>query len=204
MLFFITGASGSGKSAIIPYLRDLLPDCAVYDFDYHPIQHEIGGLATIEQRQQIAEAWIRDALADRSRPTVVCGLGVMGEVLACPSAPEVDHIAFCLLDCEDVERLDRVRRRGDVENASMDMLCWSAWLRVHHVDPQFRQDVINTGKLPQMQWERWTHWERGHPHWRCHYLDGTHQALADVGEKVADWIRREQALYAGGYRLTLG
>lgn len=33
-LYFIGGASGSGKTAVIPYLKELLrDDIAVYDFD---------------------------------------------------------------------------------------------------------------------------------------------------------------------------
>lgn len=203
MLFFVTGASGAGKSSLIPFLRRQQPQMVVHDFDTHPIQETIGVMATPEQRQQVAEAWLQRALADAPRDTIICGLGVMGEVLACPSAPQLDHIAFCLLDCGDVERLDRLRRRGDVENANIDMLCWSAWLRVHHVDPQFRPDVINTGNNPAMQWERWLGWERNHPYWRCRMIDTTHQASQQVSIAVDEWIRSEQTLYAGGYRLTL-
>lgn len=203
MLFFVPGASGAGKTSIIPFLCQLLPEMAVYDFDAHPIQDEIGFMQTPEQRQQVVEAWLQTALANGPQHTIVSGLGVMGEVFACPSAPQVDHIAFCLLDCDDVERLERIRRRGDVQNASMDMLCWSAWLRVHHVDPQFRQDVINTGGNPAMVWSRWANWERNHPHWRCRRIDTTHLSPQQVAEQVAEWIRAEQALYADGYRLVL-
>ena len=127
----------------------------------------------------------------------------MGEVLACPSVTQLDHVAFCLLDCADLERLDRIRRRGDRENADMNMLCWSAWLRVHHVDPQFRQDVINTGKNGAMVWSRWAGWDRSHPDWRCHYIDTTRLTPGETAEQVVAWIRAEQALYAGGYRLVL-
>jgi hypothetical protein len=203
MIFFVTGASGAGKSALIPGLRQWLPDFVIEDFDHHPIQDEIGVMATPEQRQQVAEAWLQTALGHQPRHMVICGLGVMGEVLACPSAPQIDHLAFCLLDCEDVERLDRLRRRGDGQSADMDILCWSAWLRVHHVDPQFRQDVINTGKNPQMVWERWSGWGRHHPHWRCRYMDTTGLTPRQVSAGVVDWIHAEQALYAGGYRLLL-
>lgn len=175
---------------------------AVYDFDTHPIQNEIGIMDTVEKRQQVAEAWLQTVLASQQH-TVITGLGVMGEVLACPSAPQLDHIAFCLLDCSDIVRLERIRRRGDVENANMDILCWAAWLRVHHVDPQFRPDVINNGKNPDMVWHRWSDWKQGHPHWRCHVIDTTHVTPAHVAAQVANWVHAEYALYAGGYRLKL-
>jgi hypothetical protein len=203
VLFFVTGASGAGKSTLIPYLRDLLPDFVVADFDHHPIQETIGFMATPEQRQQVAEAWVQDALDAAPRHTIICGLGVMGEVLACPSAVRLDHVAFCLLDCADVERMDRLKRRGDGLQQSMDILCWSAWLRVHHVDPQFRPDVINTGKNSAMVWSRWSGWQRSHPHWRCCMVDTTHLAPSEVAGEVVAWVRREQALVASGYRILL-
>jgi len=143
------------------------------------------------------------ALAHGSQHTIVSGLGVMGEVLACPSAPQVDHIAFCLLDCEDLVRLERIRKRGDVQHASMETLCWAAWLRVHHVDPQFRQDVINTGLNTTMVWSRWSGWERNHPHWRAHNIDTTHLRLQAVAEQVTVWVADEQETYGRGYRLVL-
>lgn len=203
MLFFVPGASGAGKSAIIPELKELLPEMVVYDFDIYPRYDEIGPLDSSEQRQRVAEAWIQQALDNQPKHTIVSGLGVMGEVLACPSAALVDHIAFCLLDCDDLVRLERIRQRGDVENADMDILCWAAWLRVHHADPQFRQDVINTGQNDAMIWECWTSWERGHPHWRAGYIDTTSLTIEAVAEGVAKWIRAEQAYYADGYRLEL-
>ncbi len=85
----------------------------------------------------------------------------------------------------------------------MPMLCWSAWLRVHHIDPQFRPDVINTGKNPDMVWSRWAGWDRYHPDWRSHYIDTTRLTPQQTAEQVVEWIHAEQALYAGGYRLVL-
>ncbi len=204
MLFFVPGASGSGKSAIIPVLKQLLPEMDVYDFDVYPHYETIGPLNSSEQRQRVAEVWIQQALVNAPRHTVVSGLAVMGEVLACPSAPLMDHIAFCLLDCDDLQRLDRIHQRGDAENASMEMLCWAAWLRVHHRDPQFRQDVIKTDQNSEMIWSRWTGWQRGHPHWRCEYIDTTPLTIEQVGAQVADWVKAEIQIYADGYRLDLG
>jgi hypothetical protein len=54
-----------------------------------------------------------------------------------------------------------------------------------------------------MVWSRWAGWNRGHPDWRCHYIDTTHLTPQQTAEQVADWIHAEQALYAGGYRLVL-
>lgn len=203
MLFFVPGASGAGKTAIIPKLKELLPEIAVYDFDVYPQFEKIGVLDSPAQRQRVAEVWIQQALQNNPQHTVVTGLGVMGEVFACPSALQVDHIAFCLLDCDDITRLDRIRQRGQPEYATIEILCWAAWLRVHHIDPQFRPDVINDGKNPDMVWERWSGWQHGHPHWRAHIINTTSLSISEVAEQVAMWVRSEQALYADGYRLKL-
>ena len=84
MLFFVTGASGSGKTAVLPALRSLLPDMKIHDFDDYPQRERIGQLDSAEQRQRVAEVWLQTAMATRPEHTVVSGLGVMGEVLACP------------------------------------------------------------------------------------------------------------------------
>lgn len=201
MLFFIPGANGSGKTTVIPELRRLLPDMQIYDFDRYPDRKTGRQIATPEERQDIAEEWLQVALANAPQHTIVSGLGIMGEVFACPSAPQLDHIAFCLLDCADIVRLDRLKARGTPEHASMEMLCWAAWLRVHHIDPGFRQDVINNGNNPRMIWERWTAWERGNPHWRAHYIDTTPLSVDATVTQIVQWIQAEQTLYNDGYRL---
>ena len=59
MLFFVTGASGSGKTAIIPRLRQRLPQVAVYDFDSIGVPPD----ADAAWRQQATERWLRQAIA---------------------------------------------------------------------------------------------------------------------------------------------
>src|SRR5437764_13624626 len=52
---------------------------------------------------------------------------------ASPSIDRVDAWYACLLDCDDVTRVDRLRQRG-THGLDMHMLCWAAWMRVHAVD----------------------------------------------------------------------
>src|SRR5204862_6465974 len=96
-LYFIAGASGSGKTAIIPDLKKILGDSvAVYDFD------DIGvpDGADKKWRQESTEKWLQKLLSDDKD---VCLLGqlVLGEILACPSAKQIDKLHFCLLDVSD-------------------------------------------------------------------------------------------------------
>ncbi len=148
MIFFVTGASGSGKSACMPSLRQLLPQVMLYDFDAVGVPPNAGAV----WRQQTTEYWLQQALVHQVEPrdTLVCGGALLGEILACPSAPQVNGIAVCLLDCADVVRIDRLRARS-THGATQDMLNWAAWPRLHAVDPQWRPDVIQRESTAGMQ-----------------------------------------------------
>mgnify|MGYP006326407951 CR=1 FL=1 len=58
-LYFIGGASGSGKTAVIPYLKELFSDVAVHDFD------DIGVPENADKiwRQESTEKWLQKLLA---------------------------------------------------------------------------------------------------------------------------------------------
>ena len=149
MLYLVTGASGSGKTACLKSLSELSADVVWYDFD------EVGVPPNADKvwRQHTTEHWLKTAIQhqENGRDTGVSGNIILGEVLACPSAPQVDGVVACLLDCYDVVRIDRLRAR-DLHGATQEMLCWAAWQRMHAVDPQWRQDVICGAALDEMRW----------------------------------------------------
>lgn len=60
------------------------------------------------------------------------------------------------------------------------MLSWTAWLRVHAAEPQWRQDVIRDIGLPTMNRERWVHLKRGDPSWKVHVIDTIWLTVAQV------------------------
>ncbi len=184
MLFFVTGASGSGKSACLPGLRQTLPDIDWHDFD------ELGVPAScsLEWRQHTTEDWLTEAISNEHRQldTGVAGGAILGEVLACPSAPQVKSIHVALLDCHDWTRIDRLRERG--AHATQDMLNWAAWQRMHAIDPQWRPDVIRNGCDPSMKWERWAEWLRGDPRWRVEVIDTTVLSIGKVVDRLAEWV----------------
>jgi gluconate kinase len=192
MIFFVTGASGSGKSACLPRLSELLPGVALHDFD------ELGVPADADKiwRQRTTEDWLRRGIANEAqeRSTMICGGAVLGEILACPSASNTSRLELCFLDCSDIVRIDRLRSR-DVHGATQDTLNWAAWQRVHVIDPQWRADVIAADSAPEMRWIRWSDWQRGDERWRAHIIDTTELGVSEVAEHVAAWARS---------RLTLG
>lgn len=185
MIFFVTGASGAGKTACMAELARRTPGVRVEDFD------AVGVPADAEKRwrQRTTEEWLRRGIAHgrAGADLVVCGTTVLGEILACPSAPEAGPLAACLLDCGDVRRVERLRARG-THGCTQEMLSWAAWLRLHAVDPQWRPDVIRNGAEPGMRWDRWEGWTRGDPRWSCPTVDSTELSLAEVAGALARWI----------------
>ncbi len=185
MIFFVTGASGAGKTACMPLQAPLLPGVALHDFDEVGVPPDAGKTS----RQRATETWVRRGAAGgrEGRHLVVCGGAILGEVLACPSAPEAGPVQVCLLDCGDVVRIDRLRARG-THGCTQDMLSWAAGQRVHAVDPQWRPDVIRDGAAPEMRWDRWAGWQRGDPRWREEVIDTTSISPAEVAAAVARWM----------------
>ena len=110
MIFFISGASGSGKTACIDALRNILSNSKVYDFD------DIGVPDNSDKiwRQQSTEKWLQKYLSEGMsiENFCICGQVVLGEILACPSAEKVGKIDICLLDVSDIERIRRLKVRS--------------------------------------------------------------------------------------------
>lgn len=188
MLLFVTGASGSGKTAVIPGLRKRLPEFDIHDFD----ERDVPADADSRWRQEQTEFWINKAIENQrlGKDTVICGGAVYGEILACPSIHQIDHLAVCLLDCPDIVRLDRLRKFRK-EAPGMDILAWAAWLRVHAVDPTWCPEVITTDSYASMRWDNWSGWERGDPRWQQAIIDTGGKKIDQITTEVARWIEAQ-------------
>jgi hypothetical protein len=107
-LYFIGGASGSGKTAVMPHLKELLGEgIAVYDFDDIGVPEG----ADKKWRQESTEKWLQKLLSE-GKDACLLGQIVLGEILSCPSAKHIDKINFCLLDVSDFERIGRLKKRN--------------------------------------------------------------------------------------------
>lgn len=180
------GASGSGKSSALTGLRQLRPDIDWQDFD-DALEHP----STAAGRQVTTESWLKVAVQNQGLgiSTGIAGTTVLGEVLACPSALAVKEIHAILLDCSDIVRIDRIRARDGAESslASQEMLCWAAWLRMHASDPQWRQDVIRSQGGPEMNWNRWSSWERDDARWKVSLLENSSLSIAETTSALTAW-----------------
>ncbi len=185
-LYFIGGASGSGKTAIMSDLDKILGDSvAVYDFD------DIGvpNAADKKWRQESTEKWLQKLLSD-GKDACLLGQIVLGEILACPSAKQIDKINFCLLDVSDFERIQRLKKRNTYD-ADQNMLNWSSWLRMHTQDPQWMQHVLKEDcwhGLDFSAWDQITNWDNKVI---VKSLDTTGLSINQAAESVANWINQK-------------
>jgi chloramphenicol 3-O-phosphotransferase len=182
-LYFIGGASGSGKSAILSELQKLLGEkIKVYDFDDMGVP--VG--ADTKWRQKSTEKWLQKLLED-DQDACLLGQIVLGEILACPSATKIDKVNFCLLDVGDFERIQRLKKRNTY-GADQNMLHWSSWLRMHHQNPQWAQHVVKEDAwegLNFCHWDQLEHWTN-----KAHIktLDTTRLSVKDAASEVASFI----------------
>jgi hypothetical protein len=110
---------------------------------------------------------------------------VLGEILACPSAKRIDKVNFCLLDVSDFERIQRLKKRNTY-GADQNMLNWSAWLRMHHQDPQWTQHVLKENcwnGLDFSSWDQLTHWDKAN----IQLLETTDFSIKEVDQKSC-WL----------------
>jgi hypothetical protein len=127
-------------------------DLAFHDFD------EIGVApgADAAWRRRANEEWVRRALGYQSQgiDLLLAGQTPIREFLEAPSAPLLEAISACLLDCDDETRIARLRARrpewlarsaGELQ----DYLNWAEWLRSHARERHLR--VIDTTALSAEQ-----------------------------------------------------
>jgi hypothetical protein len=204
MLFILSGSSGSGKTTLARAVDGRVADLAV---------HELGELAERpwqrgdrSWRRDLVEPWLERVVAygAEGKDVLVTEL-VLGEVLAAPSATRVDGIAACLVDCDDDERLRRLRARDDggIGDAHQvwDFLAWALWLRRHSIDPQTFTGPIRGGDT-SWAWRRWDRWRAGDPRWSTNVLDTTGESIDVSAGRLAAWITEQRRLRAEG-RLPL-
>lgn len=139
MLLVLGGSSGAGKSAIRRYLvgegNKLIADLSLVTHDLD--ENGVPPNADSTWRQRTGEKWIRRAVEYQQdgRDLLLSANLPLGEILAAPSAPHVDAIAVCLIDCRDTVRVGRLRARGHVsytEQRIWDFVLFAAWQRLHH------------------------------------------------------------------------
>ena len=197
-LYFIGGASGSGKTAIMPELQKILgSEIKVYDFDDIGVPEG----ADKKWRQESTEKWLQQLLAD-GKDACLLGQIVLGEIMACPSAKQIDKVNFCFLDISDFERIQRLKKRNTY-GVDQNMLNWSSWLRMHHQDPQWMQHVIKDDSWDGLDFSSLS----TRKHWvstaNIQILDTTELSIKDVAANVSMWVKAEKIIDDNGLEYTI-
>lgn len=208
MLFLVFGSSAAGKTLVLNELRGRVDDLAIHDFD------EIGvpPRADTAWRHHADEQWLARALECQSEGTdlLLAGQTPLGELLSAPSAPRLEAVSACLIDCDDRTRVARLRARGPEWFARtagdiQDYLNWAAWMRGHASDPTWRMDVIQRDATDdEMRWGRLNGWSGDDPRWRVRVIDTSELPVEEVGARLIEWITAERALLRSGTHPLLG
>lgn len=192
MFFLVSGAAASGKSTAARGLAGRIENLDVHDADEKRAVDEFS-------RCQQLEEWVRLALQSQpaGRDFLLTSQSPLGELLACPSAPRLNGISACLLDCGDRVRIARMRQRGIDPRwpPGQDVVSWAAWHRLHAWDPQWEQRVIVGNGPPEHAYTRWTSWEQADARWQVCVLDTTDADNEQLLQRVEAWIntQREKA-----------
>ena len=187
MLLLITGASGVGKSTTRALVAGALAaqvDCV-----------ELGDLAplptavTRQWRQQAAELAVERAvrLQASGRHLLLAGDPVPAvEIVAAPSASQLDAIAVCLLDASAEVQAARLTARGDDPTLLVHHRAFADWMRQQARDPLHMLHVVSDQGWDQMRWER----VGTVPNWSMQTIDTSRLDEQEVADAVLDWCRR--------------
>ncbi len=157
-LFVVTGASGSGKTTVIPELRCRLPECVVFDKDL------LWGRAAGEH---FTNNWLRIAysIAQGGRHTIICGTIMPWDIDACPDLGLVGTVHFLNLHCRDEIREQRLRERPPWRQSSPEFI---------NEHKQFARWLVNNASLkydPPMP-----------------TVDTSTTPVAEVASAIAQWV----------------
>jgi cytidylate kinase len=152
-LIVLTGASGSGKTAIATVIAERYPDdIAVYRFD----SIGVPPVDAMIRDHGSPEAWQRDKTIDwmaRLAPIARAGKPILLEgqmriafIAEAAAVANIDDYRLILVDCDDATRAERLTvGRGQPELANEDMMNWAAYLRREAV--QHGCEIFDTSRL---------------------------------------------------------
>ncbi|MGI5149555.1 hypothetical protein ACQEVC_24990 [Plantactinospora sp. CA-294935] len=204
MLLTVAGSSCSGKSTAV-WASAEIEGLVVHDFD------EIGvpDGADTRWRQRSMEVWIQRVLRYQARgiDVLLAGQSPLGEVLASPSATELDGIAACLMDVDEQVRWHRIEERDPGKwnrDAKQSFVGWARWHREHARDPRHRPEVITAAGYERMRWARWSDWTSTDHRWAVRVIDTTDRAVEQSATEIRQWIADARSELAAGQLALAG
>jgi energy-coupling factor transporter ATP-binding protein EcfA2 len=187
MLLLVTGASGAGKSTARHRIARALSS-AVQCVELGDVV-TVPRYPTIAWRQEATEAVVQRAveLQGTGGHLLLSGDPVAaGEVMAAPSAAQLDGVAACLLDLDPETQAARLAERGDDPSLLVRHQAFAHWMRAHARDPQHMLDVLTTDGWDAMCWER-LDIAPGDRRWGMRVLDTSDLSREQVAAEVLRW-----------------
>jgi hypothetical protein len=188
VLLLVTGASGVGKSTVRAAVESsLAPEVECVELSHLA---PMPMTPTRIWRQQTAEAAVSRAarLQVSGRHLMLAGDPVPAvEIVAAPSATNLDAIAVCLLDASPEVQAQRLRTRGDDPALLIHHQAFAEWMRRQATDPLHMSHVVSDGGWQEMQWERL---ETAASGWSVHTIDTSDMTRNDVASSVFEWCQR--------------
>lgn len=192
MLLLVAGASGVGKSTVRlmlePKLRSEV-ECVELGhlLERHPVARTLGW------RQRMAEVAVRRAieLQESGRHLLLSGDPVAAiEVVAAPSAVDLEGLAVCLLDISAAAQAERLQGRGDDPALLVHHQAFADWMRAQATDPTHMTHVVSDSGWEEMDWERLASLGEA---WAMHTIDTTGLTRDEMADAVENWVGRALA-----------
>lgn len=164
-LFIITGASGTGKSAIGLELVRRLPECVVLESD---ILWRAEFASAADNYQGYRNTWLRMAnnIGQNGRPVVLLGSAVPEQFESCPQRRYFKTIFYLALVCDAEILGGRLRRR-----------------------PEWRKTGSNEFIQRMVDFNNWFKQNAANSQPPIDLVDTTHFTVAESTATVAEWVK---------------
>jgi hypothetical protein len=187
MFFLMSGGAASGKTTIARSLQSQVENLICRDADMKPVTDGASRCHNLEQ-------WIQEALVAQAEGNdfLLTSHSPLGELLMCPSAPELSSIVACVIDCGDQVRLARLRARGLDPRwmPNQHTFNWASWHRLHAFDPQWEPNAALHDNPFSENFRRWQNWKQGDPRWQVEVIDTTHMGVEETLQATQSWVAR--------------
>ena len=145
-LYFIIGASGTGKTTAVRMLEARKPEglafCYSDDIPVPSFEEMRDKYGSVENWQQAkTEIWVSD-IKQRLIPNssvVFDGQSRQSFIIEACAKNQIENYEIILFDCSDNVREDRLVNRGNPELVNQDMMNWAKYLRE---ESKKRGDII--------------------------------------------------------------
>ena len=165
-LFIVSGASGTGKSAVCLHLPAALPECVALETDI--LWGQVPATADDNYRSY-HNLWLRLAknIGQGGRPVVLCGTALPDQVEPCAERRYFTAVRYLALVCDDDVLVERLRSRpawrGCPPSFIEDMRHFNRWVREHAVATTPPMTLLDTSYRPLGESvEQTVRWARSH------------------------------------------